>query len=131
MYGPDIDIIVETSNPRESALKAMQVIFDTKYFQKIELGDFENFPRNNPPRSYILVLETIVNSLKWEIEIWFHKKYPQDIAKLDEMMKDITDEQRDAILRIKHQRAQKGQSKSDLSSIEIYQGVLLDKKKRY
>lgn len=129
MYGPDIDIIVETANPRVSVLKAFETLFHTKYFQKLELGDFENFPRKDRPKSYILVLETVDKDVKWEIEIWFHKQYPRDIAKLDELMKNITDRERDTILRIKDQRACLGKSKKDLSSVEIYNGVLLQGKK--
>ncbi|MEI7580002.1 MAG: hypothetical protein WCJ58_08305 [bacterium] len=32
MFEPDIDIVVEAANPRASVIKALELIFQTKYF---------------------------------------------------------------------------------------------------
>ena len=40
MYGPDIDIVAESNNPRDSSLKVLKELLNTRHFQKYEYGDF-------------------------------------------------------------------------------------------
>lgn len=125
LYDPDIDVIVETDTPRMGALQALNMFFDSKYLRKLGIGDFENFPIPNRPRSYILVLKTTQNEVKWEIEIWFHKSFPSKMKEFEDMMSGMTDRQREQILKMKYQRSKEGNTKFDLSNIEIYKRVLL------
>lgn len=127
MYGPDIDIVVVCENPEETSYKVLKDFIEQKSFQKYQLGDFKNYPRKNRPESFIVVLILEVEGRRWEIEIWFHKNYPEDIIMIDNMMKNISTEEKDNIIRLKHEREIKGLGKR-LSSVEIYDGVLSEGK---
>lgn len=124
MYGPDLDIIVETAKPRISSFNALTELIQTESFAKYEYGDFVKFPIVNRPHGYIIVLKIEVERVKWEIEIWFLSKneYPQ--SDLDSLMANLTENQIVKILKLKHERDESGINKNNLSSMEIYNKVL-------
>lgn len=124
MYGPDLDIIVETDQPQVSSFNALSKLIQTELFAKYEYGDFVKFPRVNRPRGYIIVLKIEVDSVKWEIEIWFLNKNEIPHDNLEVLIKNMTKNQRDEILKLKHVREESGLDKNNLSSMEIYKKVL-------
>lgn len=127
MCGSDIDLIIETDNPREASLQAVKELLDARQFQKYQYGDFEKFPRVNRPKSFIVVLISDIEGVKWETEIWFEKHLPQNIIEIDSLIKErLTPESRLAILRLKHERNDRGNDKHQLSSSHIYKAVLID-----
>ena len=73
MFDEDIDIVVETDNPKKSAKEALNYFIDNETTQKYEFGDFVKFPRENRPQGYIVNIKTIYENTKWEVEIWFLK----------------------------------------------------------
>ncbi len=132
MYSPDIDIIVETQNPRESSVKALRELVDGRQFQKYQYGDFEKFPRINLPKAFIIVLISVINEVKWETEIWFETGYPEDNQKHDRLIKDrLSPENKLAILRMKDKREVSGADKHKISSTDIYKAVLFEGKTDY
>jgi len=54
MCDPDIDVVVVTDTPQESAIKAINVLARSEKFQKLEFGDFKNHPKKNRPESFIV-----------------------------------------------------------------------------
>ena len=54
MWDPDIDIVVLTDTPQESAIRAFNDLARKEKFQKLEFGDFKNFPKENRPESFIV-----------------------------------------------------------------------------
>lgn len=124
MYGPDIDIEVITDKPREDSLNALQNFLAARKFQKYEYGDFKKHPRENRPKSFIIILVQEINGVKWEIEIWFFKERNQKKESFEKQLKELSDEQRKTILKLKHQRGQSNLSKHDISSYEIYKRVI-------
>ena len=130
MYGPDIDVVVLTDNPGEAAEKALFEFVKERNFQKYQFGDFNKFPRKKRPRSYIVVLIHEHEERRWEIEIWFARQKPQgDVDKeLDNLLMNVTDEQKETILHLKHQRENSNITKHQLDSPTIYRGVLKENK---
>ena len=127
MGASDIDLIVETENPRETSLKVMKELLEAEQFQKYQYGDFEKFPRKNRPKSFIIVLISEVDGVKWEIEIWFERQFPQNLIEIDSLIKErLTPELRLVILRLKLERDKHGDDKHRLSSSTIYKAVLVD-----
>lgn len=125
MYGPDIDIVVETDNPRESSIKVLKELVDGRQFQKYQYGDFEKFPREGRPIGFIIVLISEINGIKWETEIWFVVKYPQEKFDRDLGYKNrLTSIKRLEILKQKQAREKRGDDKNTLSSVDIYKSVL-------
>lgn len=124
MYGPDLDIIVETDNPKTSSFNALVKLIQSELFAKYEYGDFVKFPKNNRPHGYILVLKIDLEGVRWEIEIWFldTKERPQN--DLDSLLMNLTENQKSEILKLKHEREKSGINKNNLSSMEIYKKVL-------
>lgn len=128
MYGPDIDIVVESNNPRDSSLKVLKDLLNTRHFRKYEYGDFVKHPRNDRPRGYIVNLIKEFDKRRWEIEIWFFKSpRSEERDYIKEIKSQLTSEKRDTILKFKHRRAKEGVSKHKLSSVQIYKEVLADK----
>ena len=130
MYGPDIDLVVLTEDPDESAEKALFEFVQNRNFQKYQFGDFNKFPRENRPRSYIVVLIHEYEGRRWEIEIWFGKEKLQgDVdEELDNLLMNVTDKQKEKILQLKHQRKTSNKTKHHLDSPTIYRGVLQENK---
>ncbi len=127
MYGPDIDIVVITKNPREMSVKTIKELIDARQFQKYQYGDFEKFPKVGRPDSFIIVLISEVNGVKWETEIWFHKQYPEGVLVTDALIRDKLDaESKLAILKLKEERSRNGDNKHHVSSVDIYKAVLVD-----
>lgn len=124
MYGPDLDIIVETDKPRDSSMNAFNELIKNESFSKYEYGDFVKYPRNDRPKGYIIVLKIEVEGVKWEIEIWFLTKENRPVNELDKSLSNLTEDQRNQILRLKQEREEKGLDKNNLSSSEIYKKVL-------
>lgn len=120
MYGPDIDISVAASNPRESAIKFLNQIIKTRSFQKYQYGDFEKFPRNNRPNSHIVVLILPFNDRQWEIEIWFAKEHSESQIELEEKLKRLPHVKKEQIIELKAKRERSGINKHTLSSFDIY-----------
>ena len=124
MYGPDLDIIVKNDKPRISSFNALVELIQTESFSKYEYGDFVKFPRINRPHGYIIVLKIEIENVKWEIEIWFLNKNERPQNKLDSLMVNLTENQREEILKLKHEREEAGINKNSISSMEIYEKVL-------
>ncbi|MEI8008026.1 MAG: hypothetical protein WCI00_00845 [bacterium] len=124
MVDEDIDIMVQTDYPRESAIKAMNTFIEKETVQKYEFGDFVKFPRIGRPQGYIVNLRIEYQNAKWEIEIWFL----QDIAiyrkQLHTYKSKINQENTLKILSAKYERKISGQTKHDRSSSEIYEEIL-------
>ena len=123
MTEPDIDLVVITSSPQKSSEDALEYVSKQHLFQKIEYGDFRKFPRENRPPFFIFNMRTPWDGKFFEIEAWF---VPEAKGKLDfvEIMKNISNEQKQKILELKIKRQKEGINKSKLSSFEIYQQVL-------
>ena len=124
MVDEDIDIMVQTDYPRESAIKALNLFIEKETVQKYEFGDFVKFPRLGRPSWYIVNLRRVYQNAKWEIEIWFL----QDIAiyrkQLRNYKSQIDKENTLKILHAKYERKISGQTKHDKSSSEIYEEIL-------
>ena len=56
MIDNDIDIVVQSNNPKESAVNALNKFINAEIVQKYEFGDFVRFPRNNRLQGYIVNL---------------------------------------------------------------------------
>lgn len=124
MYGPDIDILVETKNIKKSSLEALQEIAEKSVFRKIEYGDFVNFPKTNRPSGYILVLKTEIGKVEWEIEVWFLDNASSQLEYQKQLGSKLTEQKRIEILQAKHKRGSSKISKESLSSFEIYKKIL-------
>lgn len=123
MLDPDIDIIVVTNTPKESALKAFNKLAEREQFQKLEFGDFKNYPEKNRPKSFIVNARKTWMGEKWEIETWFITEL-DDQLEIVEKLKNLNDKAKKAILEKKKQRSSSGNSKHNLSSWDIYQDFL-------
>ncbi|HCQ31219.1 TPA: hypothetical protein DIU27_02465 [Candidatus Collierbacteria bacterium] len=127
MFGPDIDIVVETKNPRDASVRAIMELIEKRDFQKYQYGDFVKYPKKNRLKGFIVVLISEVDGVKWETEIWFVEKYPQDKIDRDLRFKEsLTPENRLTILRLKQAREMQGDDKNRVSSTDIYRAVLED-----
>ncbi len=125
MIDPDIDLIVRTESVRQSAIEACRKLLEKPEFSRVEFGDFIHFPRLNRPAGCIVVLQVPVREILWEIEIWFVHPSHNANLKLKKELSHISMQQKENILHIKQERASKGISKHQLSSTEIYEGVIL------
>ena len=126
LYHPDIDVIVETEDPRASSVGALNALVAGGCFEKIEYGDFVKFPRENRPNGYILVLRTTRENVRWEIEVWFvtnSKREEDDVCRMCVL---LTPELRRTILEFKRCVCEKKISKHEISSADIYHAVLID-----
>ena len=127
VYGPDIDIVVETNVPRSASVSAINELIDKRQFQKYQYGDFVKFPRNERPSGFIIVLILEVDGVKWETEIWFMEKYPQEKTDRDLSFKEsLTPESKLTILKLKQAREKQGDDKNRVFSPDIYRSVLMD-----
>lgn len=127
MYGPDIDMVVETDDPRIASVSAIKELIENRQFQKYQYGDFVKFPRKDRPSGFIVVLISEVEGVKWETEVWFMEKYPQDKIERDLRFKEsLTPESRLPILRLKQTREKHGDDNNKVSSTNIYQAVLVN-----
>lgn len=124
MIDADIDIVVETKSLKGSAVKALDEFVELEVVQKYELGDFIKFPRIGRPKGYILNLKSEYAQANWEIEIWFLKDKSFYERQLLRYKSQLTFQSRIEILRKKYERRRAGISKHELSSKEIYDGVL-------
>ncbi len=124
MYNPDIDIVVLTPNPQQSALGALNDFISQKRFQKYEYGDFVKFKRANRPQGFIINLHSHTTSPKWEIEIWFLKSITKEQRLHMRLKNKINDTNRNQILQLKQRRATRKLSKHDLSSMDIYRKAI-------
>lgn len=124
MLDPDIDIIVVTNTPKESALKAFNRLVEKEQFQKIEFGDFKNYPEKNRPKSFIVNARKTWMEEKWEIETWFVTEL-EDQLKIVEKLKNLSNKDKKTILEKKKQRSLSGNSKHYLSSWNIYQDFII------
>jgi hypothetical protein len=127
MWGPDIDIVVKSNNPRESSKKALQKLIELKLFQKYQYGDFAKFKLKNRPESYIVNLRLPYAGQKWEIETWFFRKIPENQLEIDKLIETkLNKENKITILKMKKKRDESGSTKHQISSTEIYKKVLID-----
>lgn len=125
MYDPDIDIRVYCENPREASVAALEQFVSQRNFQKYQYGDFEKFNRENRPKSFIIVLIIPFEGLKWEIEIWFYgKDEKKDDSMAQKLKTNMTEDIKREILEAKLERNEKGITKHELSSMQIYEEVL-------
>ncbi len=100
-------------------------LIETESFAKYEYGDFFKFPRINRPHGYIINLKTEVDGVRWEIEVWFMTEKDRPNNELDLLLSNLTKNQVNKILKLKHDRKEKGLNKNNHSSIEIYKKVLI------
>lgn len=127
MWGADIDIMVISRDTRKSSLEALNQVVEAKLAQKYEYGDFVTFKREKRPESYILNLILPFNDRKWEVEIWFFNKIPDNQKEINDLMKTkLNEKNKLAILKIKEKRERTGLTKYSLSSVDIYKKVLLE-----
>lgn len=132
VYGPDIDIVVETDDPRSASVSAIKELIENRNFQKYQYGDFVKFPRKYRPSGFIVVLVSEAGGVKWEIEIWFMEKYPQEKTDRDLRFKEsLTPETKLSILKLKQTRDKQGDDKHRVSSTKIYEAVLDDDSTEY
>lgn len=125
MTNTDIDLLVVTNTPQESSEQAVSYLVTLHAFQKIEYGDFKNFPRDNRPPFFIVNARLPINGVMWEIETWFvTPEAAQEKLEFTNRMKNITQVEREEILRLKNERDMQGTSKHSISSYEIYKKVL-------
>jgi len=124
MYHPDIDVMVETSNPHSASVDALGVLVAGGCFEKIEYGDFVKFPRTHRPSGYILVLKTKRNDVRWEIEVWFLTNTKREENDVSHICALLTPESRRTILEFKQQMHERNISKQEISSADIYHAVL-------
>lgn len=125
MTEPDIDVVVITDDPKGSSEKALECVLGQHLFQKLEYGDFQKFPRENRPPFFIFNMRTPWEGEFFEIEAWFvPKAEAQEKLAFVEMMKNISDKQKQEILELKLERKKKGVDKKELSSYQIYKKVL-------
>jgi len=124
MYGPDIDIVVESKNTRKGSTDALQEIIEKRLFRKIEYGDFVKFPMDKRPKGYILVIKAVVEGVKWEIEVWFLKNASKQLNYNKLLKSKITEKNRIKFLEAKYLRDTSNTSKHALSSYEIYEQIL-------
>ena len=123
MWDPDIDIVVITDTPQESAIKAINDLARKEKFQKLEFGDFKNHPKKNRPESFIINACKEWKGEKWEIETWFVTELG-DKLEIVEKLKNLNNKDKETIIEKKKQRSLSGNSKHDLSSWEIYQDFI-------
>ena len=123
MIDEDIDIVIKTKSPRESAINVLNKFIELGTFQKYGFGDFKKFPINGRPNGYIVTLRTEYNKTKWELEIWILEEIVQYLEQMKKFKKLINDKNRLEILGMKYQRKILGQSKNDISSFEIYNKI--------
>lgn len=124
MYGPDLDILVETNDIKKNSTSALQEIIDKALFRKIEYGDFVKFPMENRPKGYILVLKAEVENVKWEVEVWFLKDISKQLSEYKQLKSRIAVDNRIEILEAKHLRDTSNTDKHKLRSFEIYEQIL-------
>ena len=124
MYGNDIDIVVKSENPREDSMNALNEFMQLRGFQKFEYGDFVEHKRKNRPEGYIVNLLGEYDGQKWEVEIWFFEDISNYEKQLEELKAKIDEDSRIEILERKYLRAENGESKFDISSMDIYRDVL-------
>ncbi|BDU50416.1 hypothetical protein [Haliovirga abyssi] len=125
MFDEDIDIVVETGSPRESSIKVLNEFIRTETFQKYEYGDFEKYTRLNRPNGFIVNLKIEYENKNWEIEIWFFKNISDYKIQLNKYKELINSEKKLKILQRKFLRKEKGKTKHEISSISIYNEILL------
>ena len=49
MFDRDIDLVVNSDQPRKSAVAALECLIKTEWFSRYEFGDYVQFPRANRP----------------------------------------------------------------------------------
>lgn len=123
MWDSDIDIVVITDTPQESAIKAINDLARKEKFQKLEFGDFKNHPKKNRPESFIINARKEWKGEKWEIETWFVTELG-DKLEIVEKLKNLNNKDKETIIEKKKQRSLSGDTKHDLSSWEIYQDFI-------
>ncbi|MFH1276706.1 MAG: hypothetical protein ABIH82_06360 [Candidatus Woesearchaeota archaeon] len=124
MVDPDIDIVVLTKNPQKSSLKVLNEFIKQRSFQKYEYGDFVKFKRVNRPQGFIVNLRTEINTIKWEIEIWFLKDVTKELKMLELLKKNLTVDKKLEVLKLKQKRNKDGKNKHEMSSLSIYKQIL-------
>ncbi|MBN1876410.1 MAG: hypothetical protein JXA33_19455 [Anaerolineae bacterium] len=125
MYAPDIDIDVITADPKTVSRAVLDNLLDQDFFQRYEYGDFARWHFPNRPKGYILALQIPVETVRWEVEVWFlYEASKQEQALMELVREQLTPETREIILNLKHQKHITGISKHDISSADIYYGVL-------
>ena len=123
MWDPDIDIVVVTDNPQESAIKAINGLARKEKFEKLEFGDFKNHPKKNRPESFIVNARKEWKGEKWEIETWFVTELGDNLEVI-EKLKNLNNKDKEAIIEKKKQRSLSGNTKHELSSWKIYQDFI-------
>lgn len=123
MWDPDVDIVVITDTPQQSAIKAINDLARNEKFQKLEFGDFKNHPKKNRPKSFIVNARKEWRGEKWEIEIWFVTELGNELEVL-EKLKNLSSKDKKTIIEKKKQRSLAGNRKHDLSSLKIYQDFI-------
>lgn len=127
MWGPDIDVVIKCQDPRKASVEALEKLIKLRLFQKYEYGDFVNFKRAGRPESYIMNLILPFEGEKWEIETWFFEELPDKQKETDELIKSkLNKENKIKILEMKKERDKSDLDKHNISSVDIYKGVLIN-----
>lgn len=127
MIDEDIDIVVQTATPRESAIAALNLFIKKEIAQKYELGDFVTYPRESRPAGYIVNLKIVYENTPREIEIWFFENISRYSEQLDRYKRKFNDIHKMKILEAKQERKSSWKNKHDKSSTTIYEEIFSKK----
>lgn len=131
MVLPDVDIHAYTDSPDIRAVVGLLSQFATMpTIQKVQFDNFREHRRDyrkdriNFPHGYYIGLRSIQPSGEWKIDIWFGKRGV--FREFDEKeLKQLTDEQRIIILRLKEaMKSEKVGYRDGAVSIDFYKAVL-------
>jgi len=123
MLTGDIDIHLFGDFERDRAILILNELIKNTKFTGYMFFDWVSFRNPNFPTGYYLGLKQKVDGYEkqWKIDIWLIKKARKESIKYMELVKNCTEEQKEAILVLKEWR-----DKNDpgLSSTKIYDAVL-------
>lgn len=124
----DIDMVVINPNSeyKETAIKTLNAFANKNFFQSYHLYDWVRFNKPGFPTGFYLGLQTPFNNKKWKIDIWFIKKLTEYEKRIVPQLKNLPEEKRSLILRLKHH---KQKNNLEISSADIYKLVLEGKLK--
>lgn len=95
----DIDIVIGTTNLRETSKKILYEFIENENFKKIQYGDFIKFPRNNRPKGFIInIFVDDIEGNPWEFEIWILSDIKNYKVELEELSYRSQEEKNNIIL---------------------------------
>jgi hypothetical protein len=124
----DVAVIVDKENLNyQTRKRVMNDLLDIEGLDGIAMTDRHHNPKNGAPNG--LWFGPIINfkGRKWNIDIWLITKdepYSHHNNTLNTRMKNISEDQRTTILKIKYDALLSGQKEKGVTSSEIYIAVL-------